>query len=306
MLQRAPRPLRPAQVVSCGVDWVTCTTPRDWPDDQLLHAGDRLLALAECEGHVPVERSSHGYALMVAGQVVCGLGEQGAYVTLSGRAAADHWHEVTPVAKTVTRLDLQVTVRPTPADPYLSYDHWRQVQAWKRERLRAPQVRWMGQDELWQTLYVGAGASESMLRVYDKGAESEEPEYADCWRYEVQTRKPKATRLARLLRASEDPGASVGAYVSEYARRRGMWPRFDTTVGAPRAAGGKPRGDDQRKLDYLFECIRPIVLGLVERGRGIEAWRMLGLHDELAQLAAAGPLLDPVHDDPNAGGRVAG
>ena len=282
----ARRALQAAPVVAVGVDWLTATTPRDWPDAKLLEEGDRLLALAECMGHEPQERAWYGYAIRRAGPVSCGIGDQGALVTVSGGMAATSWSKLARVSKSISRLDVQVTIKPNPPNPYLSHDHLQEVLAWQQHRKSKHNVKWWGQGAQWQTLVIGARTSESMARIYDKGAESGEPEMAGCWRYEVEAHKPLAGRLARVLQVLQDDRAAVGAYVSEYFRRRGMEPKFDATGEVPRAVSGKPRADDERRLAWIFGVVRPVMLGLVDRGRGEEAWATVGLPRVLARQAA--------------------
>ena len=285
MVSGRSKSLRAARVIGVGVDWITATAPPDWPDARLLEEGDRLLALMECQGIEPKERLAHGYAIRQAGPVSCGIGDQGALVTVSGGAAAGAWHRLVPVARRVTRLDVQVTCRPAPPDPYLMHDHLRECQEWRKRRRAKPNLKWWGEGDQYRTLYIGAQTSESMARIYDKGAESGEEEYADAWRYEVQTRTPLAGRLASVLWALPEREAAVGMYVSEYFRRRGMYPRFDATGTLPRVASGKPRGDNERRLKYLYDVIRPMILGLVDEGRGAEAWENVGLPEHLAAQA---------------------
>lgn len=217
------------------------------------------------------------YDLKTCGHVSAGLREEGALVRLSSEAAQKHWRTVVLRAANVSRLDLQVTVRPDPPDPKLGAAVLRSALRWVKGREHAPKVAFHGGPAGIETVYLGSRSSETFGRVYSKEAESGDDAWRDCWRYEVETKGDLAVRVARLLAHDDHAARSIELFVFDHFNNRGIRPRFERPNGDVRVAISRAKSDDETRLKWLRESVAPVVSRLSDNGHGDEACAALGV-----------------------------
>jgi hypothetical protein len=257
-------------ITEVGVDWVTCTAPADGHDLHLLTRADAIIAEEEAAGNDLERLRWQRYDLKTCGSCSAGVRDDGAIVRLSGKVAREHWWRVVPYARNVSRLDVQVTVRPDPPRPRLGADHLRELLQWRREHPNAPKVTFNGGPDGIECVYVGSRTSQTFARFYDKFAESGDDQYRGCWRYEVETKKHVATRLARALYHHDEPDRAGAVFVWDFFRARGVQPEFGRGNGHLHVSSYVPRADDARRLKWLREQVDPVAHGLVDKGKGDE------------------------------------
>src|SRR5919108_4981638 len=192
------------EVCEARVDYLTCCTYN--PSHRLSVLAKAKLALEErvAQGVKPEPTRVRRYAGWRAHDRGYAWDPDNVYVLLSGDAAAKWWAEFAPYVDRVSRLDLAVTVRFPSRQDGLSralYDGWPHGPV---GRGKPPLVRLEeGKNGGW-TLKVGAKSSDRQGRVYDKGVESGEPAYTNCYRWESQDRSSLALhRLPALGRATD-------------------------------------------------------------------------------------------------------
>lgn len=115
------------------------------------------------------------------------------------------------------------------------------------------------------TLYIGAPASDQRGRLYDKGRESDEPEWERCWRYEVQFRRAAAVSAMRQVASTPQPGATTAALVHSWFGSRGVDPCFRPDVAAQLVEPSRPTPDAERWLKWVRRCVQPTAKRLALR-----------------------------------------
>lgn len=122
----------------------------------------------------------------------------------------------------------------------------------------------LGQDR-GDTLYVGSRKSDVLGRLYDKGRESKEPEYAGCWRWELQYRRAPALLAMRELLAAAKPAETILATVGGWFRDRAVSAPFAADSAPVDHRASRPVPDDQRWLAYARKYVQPRAKEMVKR-----------------------------------------
>ena len=184
--------------------------------------------------------------------------------TLSGEMAARHGPTLITWADTISRLDVQCTL----LEPNLTRDWATYVDrlAGLDERVKsgALSTRLYIKRPEGITAYIGDGASDRMLRVYDKYAESEHVYPCGSWRWEVQYRHQRANAVAhKLLDGSFLPQTCFAAVCRAFADYRIDVPAL-CVPSTWTDAGITPRTDNERRLAWLRASVAPCVERLSE------------------------------------------
>lgn len=185
-------------------------------------------------------------------------------ITLSGVMASRHGPTLITWADTISRCDVQLTVQ----DPALDHDWARYVDRLMGldERVKSEQLttRLYSQRPKGVTSYVGDGASDRVLRTYDKTAESDDHYPPGCWRFEVQYRHQRSALVARkLLDHSVLAQACLAAVCAAYRDYRIDVPVLCIPSGWS-DAGITPATDNDRRLAWLRRSVAPCVSRLVD------------------------------------------
>lgn len=292
-------------IVEMQLDWLTLTA-KSGPLSVLLaaHAHKRAV-LQECSGDYLKPFTWKGYAGEHCGPVTWGVRKDGAMAQFSGPSAGDNFDEFYPLADHATRVDLQVTCRYEPFDPALAWLLFSDPQ--RPVHVAGTSARWSFQtsDDGGATVYIGKYSSDQLARLYDKGAESSEPGYDHCWRFELQLKSTLAARAGDLLYRATDRQRFLRDYVYQHFTQRGLCPGFDDHTPIVLNPVLRPATDAQHKLDYLAATIAPLVSRLTNAGYAEQAITALGLDPvhvarrSLAQSAGYGHHRNPfAHDDP--------
>jgi DNA relaxase NicK len=115
------------------------------------------------------------------------------------------------------------------------------------------------------TLYVGSRASDQLGRLYDKGRQSGEDAYKDCWRWEVQYRRGPAMSVVRALLQTECEASAIAATVARWFTDRGVSAGYHTSGQPLLATGVRIVPDDERWLAWARRCVAPRAKGLAVR-----------------------------------------
>lgn len=196
--------------------------------------------------------------------IAWGERDDDASITLSGVMAYRHGPTLITWADTISRVDIQCTL----LEPNLTRNWAEYVDrlAGLDERVKSGSLstRLYRKRPEGITAYIGDGASDRMLRVYDKYAESEHVYPCGSWRWEVQYRHKRAAAVAhKLLDGSFLPQTCFAAVCRAFADYRIDVPAL-CIASTWTDAGITPRTDNERRLAWLRASVAPCVERLSE------------------------------------------
>lgn len=227
--------------------------------------------------------SSYGYNGYDCGDLRWGRRPQDDLITLRSNGAALHWREFGYAATHCSRLDLAVTVKHQYHDLGHAQDKYAAIQQIAQDlpisRNYAIITSLLGGD----TLYVGKRTSQQFGRLYDKTMESGETQFLNCWRWEVEYKKPLAWEvLTHLLRAG-NPDKWINATVHNWFYSRYIGPSWDCDTEYPAIVIQRKKTADEKALEWLGRSVRPTVERLIRRGKAAEMLNSLGINTVLME-----------------------
>lgn len=264
-MQVEPSP--PAGIVEAGVDYLSMSMKVD--SNQYAHwcnrAFDAIMLIGDA-GNITKRGSFRGYDGIWAGGAFYGRRDDGAHCHISGVWSSRLFAQLYEPSAHYSRLDVQCTVRVLPSRTDLAKEG-RSLATAANEILpetRRRKITLIEGSDGGATLYIGTRNSEVFCRLYNKGAQSNEPFYEDCWRYEVEAHNDSATQAAAYIFGSNfSQGVVASSTVWQYFNKRGIQPLYtreeEITALIPNTA---PATDITRKLTWLSQQVRPTVLYL--------------------------------------------
>lgn len=224
-----------------------------------------------------------GYDGVSWGGVSVGRGAHGALCQASGVAAAELFDLRVPW-RGCSRLDLQVTFWYATDAQWMAKgladlaDHARAHTGTRPYKVRLIDGHGDG-----DTLYLGARGKETkFIRVYDKWRQSgREDAWRYAWRWEVELTDGHARYALRTLEDWGQSEHSVASLVAAYLGEKGLtMPDTGTELMLPASKIPRPPTDDERRLRWLAEQVRPSIDKLIAGGVSSEdIRRLLGLSD---------------------------
>lgn len=285
-----PLPKRAAEleILSCDVDWLTCTVSKPARLPFAYQSVKRWQAVRSADGYPIRPYGANGYVGDYVDGITWGERQDGAMLRLSGEMAAKYAVQALLWAENVSRIDYQVTVRDS-----VWHRDWAEnflLLASKDERVQSGVTKWeeIHSSSMGSTAYLGRRSSSRLYRVYNKTAESQGLWPETSWRFEVEYKPPRAERHATRMRnqtwTRHDTLETIRSAFADYG--------FPIPVGGfPRHfKDGAPREPttDERRLAYLKNIIKPMIrkmqetfdegrildaLGFFEEGTGEVAWQ---------------------------------
>jgi len=289
-----------AVITEVGVDYITATSHQRDSASPFRSFAKWLVSQEVQAGCKDSDWRASGYRGRHAGSVAFGVSQQGSIVRASSDCAREHWQQLLCLADNVTRLDLQVTVRPVAGSTAtLSRHH--------KELLKAPRSRgkpagfkmWYGPSGP-EAATVGKRISDRYGRIYDKWLESQLEEYLGCLRYELELHRHVALATAQHLDSQEFDQDAILHQVSTFFRGRGLRIGFDCQVPRDMTDGerlnhsrslirssGRSIPEVTSALRWIHNSVAPSVRRLIESGHREQVLRALGLTEVPATLAGA-------------------
>lgn len=266
-------PSLPWEPTSCGVDWVTVSSPHDPRGRELWLLGEAALADEVRRGSDQRVWRMQGYCGWIAGGVAIGSRDQGVLVQLTSETARTLAVPILRKGANVSRLDLQVTARNPETPVSLARLAYEAAIAAPRRRGRPRSAEWRENSTGGTTAYFGRRVSARYARLYDKGAESGQAPPGTVYRWELELKPPISNSAAiRLLNSGSVEMEASGMVYTHFASLSIAPPWSATDVCAP----SDPRvTDDDRRLAYLRNCVRPMVGRLIRAGRRAEVLEAL-------------------------------
>jgi len=264
------------QVVSSGVDWVTCIYKDRELEKRLQIALDELVHQEYADGNKIKPWGMAGYRGWVCGGVQCGEREDGWCVRLSSEVARLNWWDFYQECDNITRLDCQVTVR-FPGDPAaMVVKAEQQAKRFKKKHKAKWECRWVGSTDGSRTLYIGSRWSDHFMRIYDKSRQSKNQVFQGCARYEVQFNRWLARYHASRLADKDTVQGGSAARCSAFMMDHGVSQQFPAKDMSHVCASVVPK-NSARSLRWLTEQVRPTVQHLISIGLYSEVCAALGV-----------------------------
>lgn len=198
----------------------------------------------------------------------------------SGEGSNTAYRQDWPLTTKCTRIDLALTVWYAAPWPTLAVEVAEAARAARDTGAMHRSTRLCYYDGLGDgdSTYIGSRSSEQMLRVYDKGAESQEPRYNGSWRWEIEFKGGRSQLAWRELRGHLDASQSIMETVGGWLAERGI-PIGPGDCGPDciRVIVTGGTSDDPARLDWLAKAVRPTVAGLLDRMGKAAVYSALGL-----------------------------
>jgi len=311
-------PTESAVIVSSGVDWLSVTQSRPPLERPLEFWALPLLRYEEERGNERRPWSMKGYEGFCCGSVQIGTGTQGALLRLSSHMADSYWQEAWALSDVCSRVDLQMTVRYEGNLKTRILKHYAEALSHKNRTNQSGTVSVFSSSDGSSTLYLGKRSSEQFGRCYDKEVESQQDEWSNCVRYELELKGARAMQAMHTLgtknprfesgfREVTPPLAActpdavsrwISSRVAEWFAARGCaLPVTLPTLGIYMRT--PPRTDFETKLRWASRVIRPLVTTAKECSRLPELLDALGLllsDDQKVVYDSAGQ--GPLHGEP--------
>lgn len=208
-----------------------------------------------------------GYTGVIAGKAACGTRPDGALLQLTSFYALSPGLFAMPYTG-VPRLDIAVTVWGQASPQQVPRDVADQSHAASRLVDHRPwEVACYDKYGKGDTAYLGSRDSEWFVRVYDKGAESEDERYAGAVRYEVQLGGKTALQTYQTVLNHSGGPEACASLVRGYLQRRGVsLPDCVSVQGPVQDVVRKEPSTLDQSVRWLERSVKPTVLKLLRRG----------------------------------------
>ena len=271
------------QYVEVGVDWVTITLQAERPGyrDWAVDAGKWVRDGVQ-RGDIEKAMSINGYRGFMVGSRFIGSRDYDTMLRVSGGSATEGLWEYWRNDANITRLDLQATVWPLRHTPgYIVKRAYAMTkEKWTASKAKVGQPRFLMDHRSGATVMIGSPKSRFMLRLYDKGVESQQEHYKGAVRYELQMRDELSRMVAKNLieRGQRGLQMAVRDTVLRECRQRGIEP-LEGAVDEYAVASSLKREtpDVERKLNWLTAQVAPTLRFMASKGKLPEALLALGL-----------------------------
>jgi len=278
-------PEHTSKVIESQVDYLTCSAHSEKRSLQLDGLGDELIEGQEALGNKRQGWRSMGYVGFAAGDVKWGRrDDHSSLLSISGGRAKDLLTRAVTLADNFSRLDVAVTWRAVPSDPYLGQNAYSNADAWYRAHRNSARPEFRGDADHGFTCYLGNRRSPYYGRIYNKEAERASERdaklrerYEGCWRYEVEAHDSRALALATAVCDAPDREAWIQQWVHDHWEQRGVPPMFPPSGAQALLPGFHRRSDDETALRHLERNVRPTLKRLRDHGRMPEVREALGL-----------------------------
>lgn len=268
-----------ATVVESAVDYLTVTAKVGDKASDLWALGFGLFNDEVALGWEPRPFTWQGYEGLSCGRITCCRRDDGAMLRLSSDAAQAHWEQATALADNTSRIDLAVTARfsePVSGLAQLGYVTSQALANARGEELTAQLIL---NTRKGATLYLGKRTATLFARLYDKDAESNDPAYRNCWRWELEVKHERAPLAVNYIGAHPPHHKTIAETVYQHFVTRGV--AVPWRVAVPRGLPAPPfrDTDDERRLRWLRTQVAPVIGKMMPRVPKAKLEKAVGLND---------------------------
>jgi DNA relaxase NicK len=265
-----------AILLSWGCDWITGVALDAQSSYSLSSWCAGVMRNQRDVGNISRPWGMAGFSGNACGQAQIGRRDDECIVRLSGDAAARHWRKVYQLSDSVSRLDLQVTIRHTDEPRRRIRRNHARCLRWTKKQVRGPAVTIVSGSDGSDTLYLGKRQSNVFGRCYNKGVQSGEKWMQGATRYEVEYKGKAALLVARRLSQNNRPFRPVCGLVSTFFEKRGC-ASLELGANQETIVQARSRTDIDRRLRWLARAVSPSTRVIFNSGRAPELIRALGL-----------------------------
>lgn len=262
---------------TAGVDYLTVTAVKPDAVNELVGRAKRYSEALKAEKIVGKDWKFKGYTGQTFGFFSWGIGASGGICMLNGPAADKYLELFLTDYERVTRIDLQTTVQFNQPFLNLGEKHWWEVRNCDKKQGASRSYRKVVGGDGGYTLYVGSRTSGKMLRVYDKGVQSESLAPGLLWRYELELKRPYAGPASMVFVQSASRAEYILGAIFTHCRTNGIAPAFVTEASHCEIEALAKVVTVDTKLNWLSTAVKPTVAYLADMGYTKEVLRALGL-----------------------------
>lgn len=265
-------------VVSCGPDWLTCTSKKSGVSNALQDwAMAELYKEKACDGQISQARRL-GYAGWSGSGLFVGERPKEVLVQLTGPRCSPLAMEAITLSSNVSRLDLQVTVWTEGEQPALAEWTYKKL----KERAAVSYVPFefslIVNHPQGATLNLGRRISDHYGRLYDKTAQLGKVTPRLLWRYEVEWKRKAARRQAMQLLEQRCSPTHVCKQVHAWYTKKGVQPSFSTS-GNPHAEEAYITTPTRDVLSWFRDSVSITIAKAINRHGRVPVLSALGLMD---------------------------
>lgn len=270
-------PRNGATLLRAAPDWLTITAATDEHREALSEWAHHRVRQQRDLGNDVKPMRMLGYDGVSTRHVAVGHRDDSTMLRLSGPFCADHWREVVDYADNCSRIDLACTAKLTQKRIDLVPIMYGLACREAERRGGKLTVSAITSNQNSGTLYLGSRKSDLFGRLYDKATESRDPAYQDCWRWEVEYKNKYAKHVLDALANDARAEATIAATVHQYWTERGVPPWWDRRSEGVIKKLPTEQTDDERRIAWLAEQVRPAVTELMARRDHAEILGALGV-----------------------------
>lgn len=272
----------PGAIADAGCDYLRLTfQPGNAGFSESLSLWQESIQTEADAGHTPRTTTLQGYHGLLCGGYFTGQREDGLMCQVSGAASNNVIARLRGVEMecNVPRCDVQVTPNgdrtyvPTAAE---IKDRLREAERASQRGITRKTALYEAKDHA-DTLYIGARASGSFLRVYNATAVHPQSYPPNCWRFEVEAHKREAPTIFASLRRCESVTHCAASHVIGHCMSLGLafdW--FGDEVPIMPAKQYR-KTDAERRLNWMESHVRKTFWWLINNGYSRELERRLHL-----------------------------
>lgn len=267
-------------IVSCGLDWLTCTAKNTDSALAFERVADAELDRQRDTGLALLPTMRLGFNGYKAEHFFFGRREHDLMIQASGPGTNDMAIAAVPFASNVSRLDLQVTIWTEGEALDLARDGWQHLRSLPNGPGRPRSFSLIIGHPSGQTLYVNSRASDNFGRLYDKGVESKLGPAGLVWRYEVELKRDLARHAALEFVRGQQPQAFVSNQVHQWMTLRGVRPRF-SPVGSSSYRGAILQDRNRDILFWFKQSVSKSIQKAIKTHGLTNVIESLGLQDQV-------------------------
>lgn len=262
------------------IDWLTVTHRKDnW--DACTEFADAITRLLSLDNPNSVrEHKWQGYECLSCGDITYGERPDTVIAIFRGAEASRAIGIVRDHDVNVTRIDLAVTVALKHPAAGMAQNHFEHLKRLRESGVGGPKISIQQSALGGDTLYVGSRTSKYFGRLYDRAGKTKTGELGQVWRYEVEVKKPAATKVWKSLIQSDDMADSITGWVYAWFERRKVTPVFypgKSTLIIERDAKVTSL---EKKMRWLEVSVKPTVDLLKDAGFTAKLQELFDLSEE--------------------------
>lgn len=277
-----------------GVDWLTSTARIGTEQaERLMHYGATIAQNRSKQGTYATTARILGFEGFQSGKTVFyGQSSTHTMLRITGEEADNAFKEVNRPNDHYSRLDIQVTVwLPELPTTYNERLYAKLLQAFNPETAKGCGPRRYTDGKGGWTVYSTDRTAKQMARIYNKYAETPEPQYKGAIRYELELKDVYASEMAGML---DIQGVYAERYLLSYLKlwykRKGInLPYNARTADISLLSVPHARSDVEKQLAWIERQVKPTVKKLI--GLGLQEYvRIMLFGNSETEITGNGPV----------------